>query len=153
MIETAHHVGLSTTATIMWGHCDGPQHWAQHLRLLRELQGRTWGITEFVPLPFVHMEAPIYLKGAAPPLHCCSPCLVVPAGCSGVCPASPGRDSCGALRTAQRACPAGRARRGPTLRECMLMHAIARLALAGYIDNIQVHTGWCCRALSPWAAS
>ena len=63
MIETAHHVGLPTTATIMWGHCDGPRHWAQHLRLLRELQGRTFGITEFVPLPFVHMEAPIYLKG------------------------------------------------------------------------------------------
>ena len=60
--------GLSTTATIMWGHCDGPQHWAQHLRLLRELQGRTRGITEFVPLPFVHMQAPIFLKGEFVPL-------------------------------------------------------------------------------------
>ena len=66
VIETAHHVGLATTATIMWGHCDGPRHWAQHLRLLRELQGRTYGITEFVPLPFVHMEAPIFLKGKRP---------------------------------------------------------------------------------------
>ena len=64
VIETAHQVGLATTATIMFGHCDGPKHWAQHLRLLRDLQGRTYGITEFVPLPFVHMEAPIFLKGA-----------------------------------------------------------------------------------------
>ncbi len=63
MIETAHEVGLSTTATIMFGHVDGPRNWARHLIAIRDLQQRTGGITEFVPLPFVHMEAPIYLKG------------------------------------------------------------------------------------------
>ena len=73
VIETAHQVGLATTATIMFGHCDGPKHWAQHLRLLREVQGRTFGITEFVPLPFVHMEAPIFLKGVG--LH--HPCSLI----------------------------------------------------------------------------
>lgn len=64
VIETAHAVGLSTTATIMFGHVDGPRNWARHLIAIRDLQQRTGGITEFVPLPFVHMEAPIYLKGA-----------------------------------------------------------------------------------------
>ena len=63
VIETAHEVGLSTTATIMFGHVDGPRNWARHLIAIRDLQQRTGGITEFVPLPFVHMEAPIYLKG------------------------------------------------------------------------------------------
>ena len=65
VIETAHDVGLDTTATIMFGHVDGPQNWARHLIAVRDLQQRTGGITEFVPLPFVHMEAPIYLKGGA----------------------------------------------------------------------------------------
>lgn len=63
VIETAHEVGLSTTSTIMFGHVDGPRNWARHLIAIRDLQQRTGGITEFVPLPFVHMEAPIYLKG------------------------------------------------------------------------------------------
>ena len=67
VIETAHGVGLNTTATIMFGHVDGPRNWARHLIAIRDLQQRTGGITEFVPLPFVHMEAPIYLKGGALP--------------------------------------------------------------------------------------
>ena len=53
----------STTATIMFGHVEGYDHWARHLIRLRDLQAETGGFTEFVPLPFVHMEAPIYLKG------------------------------------------------------------------------------------------
>ncbi len=94
VIEAAHDAGLRTTATIMYGHIDRPRHWARHLRLVRQLQQRTGGFTEFVPLPFVHMEAPMYLRG--------------------------------------------RARRGPTFREAVLMHAVARLVLYGLIDNIQV---------------
>ncbi|MFN0094319.1 MAG: 5-amino-6-(D-ribitylamino)uracil--L-tyrosine 4-hydroxyphenyl transferase CofH [Dehalococcoidia bacterium] len=94
VIETAHKVGFNTTSTVMYGHIDGPLNWARHLTELRELQKRTGGITEFVPLPFVHMEAPIYLKG--------------------------------------------RARKGPTFREAVLMHAVARLALHPHIRNIQV---------------
>jgi FO synthase len=78
----------------MYGHIDGPLNWARHLIRLRDLQKRTGGITEFVPLPFVHMEAPIYLKG--------------------------------------------KARQGPTFREAVLMHAVARLALHPHITNIQV---------------
>jgi FO synthase len=93
VMETAHAVGLRTTATIMYGHVDRPEHWARHLLRVRDLQERTGGFTEFVPLPFVHMEAPLYLKG--------------------------------------------RARKGPTFRESLLMHAVARLALHGQIDNIQ----------------
>jgi len=93
VIEAAHRVGLPTTATIMYGHIDEPRHWARHLWHIRQLQQRTGGFTEFVPLPFVHMEAPMYLKG--------------------------------------------RARRGPTFREALLMHAVARLVLHGLIDNIQ----------------
>lgn len=65
IIEEAHRVGLRTTATIMFGHVDRYDHWARHLMRIRSLQERTGGFTEFVPLPFVHMEAPIYLKGAA----------------------------------------------------------------------------------------
>ena len=65
VMETAHEVGFRTTATIMFGHVDRPIHWARHLLRLRELQSRTGGFTELVPLPFVHMEAPIYLKGLA----------------------------------------------------------------------------------------
>ena len=86
-------VGLRTTATIMFGHVERPVHWARHLLHIRDLQARTGGFTEFVPLPFVHMEAPIYLKG--------------------------------------------RARRGPTFREAVLMHAVARLVLHPLIPNIQ----------------
>ena len=63
VVETAHLLGLRTTATIMFGHVDRYQHWARHLLRLRELQSRTGGFTEFVPLPFVPMETPIHLRG------------------------------------------------------------------------------------------
>jgi FO synthase len=96
VMEAAHGVGLKATATIMYGHVDEPRHWARHLLRLRRLQARTGGFTEFVPLPFVPMETPIYLKG--------------------------------------------RARPGPTWREAVLMHAVARLALHPLIPNIQ--TSW-----------
>ena len=91
--ETAHRAGLRSTTTIMFGHVDTPRSWARHLLRVRELQQRTGGFTEFVPLPFVHMEAPIYLKGIARP--------------------------------------------GPTFREALLIHAVARLALHPWITNIQ----------------
>ena len=65
--DTAHRVGLRSTTTVMFGHVDGPRNWARHLIELREQQRRTGGFTEFVPLPFVHMEAPMYLKGLARP--------------------------------------------------------------------------------------
>ncbi len=94
IIETAHDVGLRTTSTIMFGHVDSYGSWARHLIALRDLQKRTGGITELVPLPFVHMESPMYLRG--------------------------------------------RARPGPTFRETVLMHAVARLALHPHITNIQV---------------
>jgi FO synthase len=93
VMETAHRVGFRTTATIMYGHVEHPRHWARHLLRVRALQERTGGFTELVPLPFVHMEAPIYLKG--------------------------------------------RSRRGPTFREAILVHAVARLALHPVIANIQ----------------
>ena len=96
VMRAAHHAGLRSTATIMFGHVDGYVHWARHLMRVRTLQAETGGFTEFVPLPFVHMEAPIYLKG--------------------------------------------RARPGPTFREAVLMHAVARLALHPLIPNIQ--TSW-----------
>ncbi|NYT23706.1 5-amino-6-(D-ribitylamino)uracil--L-tyrosine 4-hydroxyphenyl transferase CofH [Alcaligenaceae bacterium] len=66
-IETAHEVGLRTTSTIMYGHVEEPRHWAEHLLVLRDLQARTGGITEFVPLPFVGIEAPLYLRGRSRP--------------------------------------------------------------------------------------
>ena len=93
VMEAAHRVGFRTTATIMYGHIESPVHWASHLLRLRDLQARTGGFTEFVPLPYVPMEAPMYLKGHS--------------------------------------------RRGPTFREAVLMHAIARLVFHGLIDNIQ----------------
>ena len=93
VMKTAHGAGLRATATIMFGHMESPVHWARHLLRIRALQSETGGFTEFVPLPFVHMEAPIYRKG--------------------------------------------RARRGPTFRECVLMHAVARLVLHPLIPNIQ----------------
>ncbi|HEY4346595.1 MAG TPA: 5-amino-6-(D-ribitylamino)uracil--L-tyrosine 4-hydroxyphenyl transferase CofH [Gaiellaceae bacterium] len=65
--RTAHEVGLRSNNTIMFGHVDGPRNWARHLLAVRSLQLETGGFTEFVPLPFVHMEAPIYLKGRARP--------------------------------------------------------------------------------------
>jgi FO synthase len=96
VMRQAHRSGLRSTATIMFGHVDRYEHWARHLLRIRQLQEETGGFTEFVPLPFVHMEAPIYLKG--------------------------------------------RSRRGPTFREAVLMHAIARLALHPLITNVQ--TSW-----------
>jgi FO synthase len=93
VVRTAHTLGLRSTATIMFGHVDRYEHWARHLLRVRALQEETGGFTEFVPLPFVAMETPIYLKG--------------------------------------------RARPGPTFREAILMHAVARLALNPLIPNIQ----------------
>ncbi len=77
----------------MFGHADTPRSWARHLLRAREQQPRSGGFTEFVPLPFVPMEAPMYVKG--------------------------------------------RARRGPTFRETLLVHAVGRLALHPWITNIQ----------------
>ncbi|HTZ66826.1 MAG TPA: 7,8-didemethyl-8-hydroxy-5-deazariboflavin synthase CofG, partial [Roseiarcus sp.] len=65
VVRTAHGLGLRTTSTIMYGHIEHPLSWARHLLAVRDLQAETGGFTEFVPLPFVHMEAPMYLKGAA----------------------------------------------------------------------------------------
>ncbi len=65
VVGAAHDVGLRTTATIMFGHIEGAQSWAAHLLHIRDLQERTGGFTEFVPLPFVHMEAPMFLRGVA----------------------------------------------------------------------------------------
>jgi FO synthase len=93
VMEAAHGVGLRSTVTIMYGHVERYRHWARHLLCVRALQQRTGGFTEFVPLPFVPMEAPISLKG--------------------------------------------RSRFGPTFREAVLMHAVARLALHPVIPNIQ----------------
>ncbi|KAG2454223.1 hypothetical protein HYH02_001257 [Chlamydomonas schloesseri] len=102
VVGAAHAVGLRTTSTVMFGSVEeGPAAWAAHLDELRRLQqqaerraaGGAVGFTEFVPLPFVHMEAPVYLQG--------------------------------------------RSRRGPTLHEGILLHAVARLALHPHITNIQ----------------
>jgi FO synthase len=92
--DSAHRAGLRSNNTIMFGHVEQPVHWARHLLRVCAQQQQTGGFTEFVPLPFVHMEAPIYLKG--------------------------------------------RARKGPTFRETLLMHAVGRLALHPHITNIQV---------------
>jgi FO synthase len=94
VVRSAHEVGLKTTSTIMFGHLESYDSWARHLLVLRTLQKQSGGLTEFVPLPFVHMEAPMYLRGLARP--------------------------------------------GPTYREVVLMHAVARIVLHGHIDNIQV---------------
>jgi FO synthase len=91
--DAAHRAGLRSTATIMFGHVEGPRSWARHLVAVRDQQRRSGGFTEFVPLPFVHMEAPIYLRGGARP--------------------------------------------GPTFREALLVHAVARLALHPWITNVQ----------------
>ena len=63
--DAAHRVGLRSNVTMMMGHVDGPGHWANHLLRAREQQARSGGFTEFVPLPFVPMEAPIFLQGRA----------------------------------------------------------------------------------------
>ena len=96
--RAAHALGLRSNATIMFGTVEGPRNWARHLEVVRrlhvELSSDGPGLFEFVPLPFVHMAAPIYLKG--------------------------------------------KARRGPTFEEALKMHAVARIALHGFIPNIQV---------------
>jgi FO synthase len=92
--RTAHAIGLRSNITIMFGSIERPVHWARHLVRTRALQKETGGFTEFVPLPFVHMAAPIYLQR--------------------------------------------KARRGPTFRETLLMHAVARIAYHGWVPNIQV---------------
>ena len=89
----AHEVGLFSNVTIMFGAVESPASWARHLVRTRDLQLVTHGFTEFVPLPFVHMAAPLYLRR--------------------------------------------RARRGPTFREALLMHAVGRIAYRGAIDNVQ----------------
>lgn len=96
VVTTAHKLDLPTTATIMFGHVDSYESWARHLLGIRAAQIATGGFTEFVPLPFVANEAPMYRK-----LAC---------------------------------------RHGPTFRETVLMHAVARLVFNGLIDNIQ--TSW-----------
>src|ERR1035437_2249771 len=92
--RVAHEVGLRSNITIMFGAVEGPESWATHFIRTRALQKQTGGFTEFVPLPFVHMATPLFLKG--------------------------------------------RSRKGPTFREAVLMHAVARLHYATLIDNIQV---------------
>ena len=67
VIGTAHELGLPSSATMMYGHVDSPHHWVGHLRTLREQQLRSGGFTEFVGLPFVHHNSPIYLAGVARP--------------------------------------------------------------------------------------
>jgi FO synthase len=91
--DAAHRAGLRSNVTMMFGHVDGPRNWARHLLRAREQQQRTGGFTELVPLPFVPMEAPIFVQG--------------------------------------------RARRGPTFGEALLVHAVARLALHPWIENVQ----------------
>ncbi len=93
VIGAAHRVGLPTTATIMFGSVETPVSWARHLLAIRDQQERSGGFTEFVPLSFVHMEAPLHRRG--------------------------------------------RARPGPTWREVLLMHAIARLSLHPLITSVQ----------------
>ena len=67
IVSTAHEVGLRSSSTMMYGHVDSPRHWVGHLNVLRGIQDRTGGFTEFVPLPFVHQNSPLYLAGAARP--------------------------------------------------------------------------------------
>jgi FO synthase len=67
IVSTAHDVGLRSSSTMMYGHVDNPSHWVAHLNVLRDIQDRTGGFTEFVPLPFVHQSSPLYLAGASRP--------------------------------------------------------------------------------------
>jgi FO synthase len=67
IVATAHEVGIPSSSTMMYGHVDHPRHWVAHLRTLAALQDRTGGFTEFVPLPFIHTNAPVYLAGLARP--------------------------------------------------------------------------------------
>jgi FO synthase len=67
IVRTAHGLGIRSSSTIMYGHVDAPPHWVFHIRRLADIQRATGGFTEFVPLPFVHQNAPIYLAGKARP--------------------------------------------------------------------------------------
>jgi len=67
VVTTAHSLGIRSSSTMMYGHVDNPAHWVAHLRVLADVQDRTGGFTEFVPLPFIHHNAPIYLAGLARP--------------------------------------------------------------------------------------
>ena len=96
VIRDAHNLGFKTTATLMYGHVEKAKHLARHFLHLVKLQKETGGFTEFVPLPFVHMETPLFLKG--------------------------------------------KARKGPTFKESVLVHAVARIVLHPYFLNIQ--TSW-----------
>jgi FO synthase len=65
IVRTAHGLGIRSSSTIMFGHVDAPPHWVAHIRRIARIQADTGGFTEFVPLPFVHQHAPIYLAGKA----------------------------------------------------------------------------------------
>ena len=67
MVTTAHELGIRSSSTMMYGHVDQPRHWLAHLRLLARIQQRTGGFTEFVTLPFIHTNAPVYLAGISRP--------------------------------------------------------------------------------------
>jgi len=67
IIKTAHEVGLPSTATIMYGHIDGPEHWAAHLAIIRDIQRETGGFTEFVPLGFIYQNTRLYASGQSRP--------------------------------------------------------------------------------------
>lgn len=67
VVTTAHEVGLRSSSTMMYGHVDNPSHWVGHMNVLKKIQDRTGGFTEFVPLPFVHQSSPLYLAGASRP--------------------------------------------------------------------------------------
>jgi FO synthase len=67
IVKTAHDVGLRSSSTMMYGHVDAPPHWVAHIRRLARIQDETGGFTEFVPLPFIHQNSPIYLAGKARP--------------------------------------------------------------------------------------
>jgi FO synthase subunit 2 len=66
VVTTAHEIGIRTTSTIMYGHVETYGHWTRHLALLREIQKKTGGFTEFVPLSLIHQEAPLYQKKLVP---------------------------------------------------------------------------------------
>ncbi|MFC8709903.1 bifunctional FO biosynthesis protein CofGH [Streptomyces sp. NPDC057197] len=67
VVTTAHELGIRSSSTMMYGHVDQPRHWLGHLRTLAGIQQRTGGFTEFVTLPFIHTNAPVYLAGIARP--------------------------------------------------------------------------------------
>jgi FO synthase len=67
VVTTAHELGIRSSSTMMYGHVDQPRHWLGHLRLLADIQDRTGGFTEFVTLPFIHTNAPVYLAGISRP--------------------------------------------------------------------------------------